>query len=144
MQPRDRRDGREHVHEKPLQILPPRQRDEARALMARAIAATRPGGRVVAAVSNNPQAAVTTYLADHGLELDLVVGRTDPAPKLLKPSPHLVNRAIHALGAAVDESALVGGSPSDIPQATKPASRRSTTPTSRIGRAPSQLPERHS
>ncbi|MGH8175659.1 MAG: class I SAM-dependent methyltransferase [Steroidobacter sp.] len=34
-------------------ILPPRQRDEARALMARAIAATKPGGRIIAAVSNN-------------------------------------------------------------------------------------------
>lgn len=34
-------------------LLPPRQRDEARALMARAIAQTEPGGRVVAAVSNN-------------------------------------------------------------------------------------------
>lgn len=34
-------------------MLPPRQRDEARALMARAIEATQPGGRVVAAASNN-------------------------------------------------------------------------------------------
>lgn len=34
-------------------LLPPRQRAEARALMARAVAATQPGGRVVAAASNN-------------------------------------------------------------------------------------------
>jgi 16S rRNA (guanine1207-N2)-methyltransferase len=34
-------------------MLPPRQRDEARALMARAVAALKPGGRVLAAVSNN-------------------------------------------------------------------------------------------
>lgn len=34
-------------------VLPPRQRDEARALLARAIAATKPGGRVVACLSNN-------------------------------------------------------------------------------------------
>lgn len=34
-------------------LLPPRQRDEARALMARAIAACAPGGRVVACVANN-------------------------------------------------------------------------------------------
>jgi 16S rRNA (guanine1207-N2)-methyltransferase len=33
-------------------MLPPRQRDEARALMARAVAATREGGRIVASVSN--------------------------------------------------------------------------------------------
>ena len=34
-------------------MLPPRQRDEARALYARAIASTAPGGRVVACVANN-------------------------------------------------------------------------------------------
>jgi 16S rRNA (guanine1207-N2)-methyltransferase len=34
-------------------VLPPRQRDEARALFARAIAQTQPGGRVVACVTNN-------------------------------------------------------------------------------------------
>ncbi len=34
-------------------ILPPRQRDEARALMARALASLAPGGRVVACASNN-------------------------------------------------------------------------------------------
>ena len=33
-------------------MLPPRQREEARALMARAVAATRAGGRVVASVGN--------------------------------------------------------------------------------------------
>jgi 16S rRNA (guanine1207-N2)-methyltransferase len=36
-----------------VMLLPPRQRDEARALLARAIRATRPGGRVLACVSNN-------------------------------------------------------------------------------------------
>lgn len=34
-------------------VLPPRQRDEARALLARAIALTKPGGRVVACLGNN-------------------------------------------------------------------------------------------
>ncbi len=34
-------------------VLPPRQRDESRALMARAVASTRPGGIVVASASNN-------------------------------------------------------------------------------------------
>ena len=34
-------------------LLPPRQRDEARALMSRALSLTRPGGRVVACVENN-------------------------------------------------------------------------------------------
>ncbi len=34
-------------------VLPPRQRDEARALMSRAVAMTRPGGRVIACQSND-------------------------------------------------------------------------------------------
>ncbi len=34
-------------------LLPPRQRDEARASMARAVAATAPGGRVMACATNN-------------------------------------------------------------------------------------------
>lgn len=34
-------------------LLPPRQRDEARALLARAVALTQSGGRIVACISNN-------------------------------------------------------------------------------------------
>lgn len=34
-------------------VLPPRQRDEARALLARAVALTRPGGYVIASLGNN-------------------------------------------------------------------------------------------
>ncbi|MET0657215.1 MAG: class I SAM-dependent methyltransferase [Steroidobacteraceae bacterium] len=34
-------------------VLPPRQRDEARALLARAMTAVKPGGRVIACASNN-------------------------------------------------------------------------------------------
>lgn len=41
-------------HQYPLVLLlPPRQRDESRALMARALASCAPGGRVVACVANN-------------------------------------------------------------------------------------------
>lgn len=36
-----------------VMVLPPRQRDEARALLARAIDATEAGGRVICAMSNN-------------------------------------------------------------------------------------------
>jgi phosphoglycolate phosphatase len=78
------------------------------------ISAWRDAGRRVAAVSNNSQAAVTAYLAQRGLELDLIIGRTSSDPALLKPSPHLVTQAVHALGAATDESVFVGDSPSDI------------------------------
>ncbi len=34
-------------------VLPPRQRDEARSLLARALRATQPGGRILACISNN-------------------------------------------------------------------------------------------
>lgn len=34
-------------------LLPPRQRDEARALLARAVGLTQPGGRILACMSNN-------------------------------------------------------------------------------------------
>jgi 16S rRNA (guanine1207-N2)-methyltransferase len=36
-----------------VMMLPPRQRDEARALLARAIRSTEPGGRILACASNN-------------------------------------------------------------------------------------------
>ena len=34
-------------------VLPPRQRDEARSLLAQAVRATQPGGRILACISNN-------------------------------------------------------------------------------------------
>lgn len=47
-------DGDDAERRYPLVLmLPPRQRDEARALMARALARTAPGGRVVACMSND-------------------------------------------------------------------------------------------
>jgi phosphoglycolate phosphatase len=79
-----------------------------------AISAWRRAGRAVAVVSNNSSAAVETYLAAHGIEVDIVVARTSPDPALLKPSPYLVTKAIRALGAEPDTCALVGDSPSDI------------------------------
>jgi len=46
----DERDERRHAL---VLVLPPRQRDEARALFARALARCAPGGRVVACLPNN-------------------------------------------------------------------------------------------
>lgn len=56
-------------------VLPPRQRDEARALMARAVAATRPGGRVVASLSNNEGAR------SGEADLAQLVGEVETIPK---------------------------------------------------------------
>jgi phosphoglycolate phosphatase len=78
------------------------------------ISAWRHAGRAVAVVSNNSAAAVETYLAGHGIDVDRVVARTSPDASLLKPSPYLVTSAIRALGAEPEACALVGDSPSDI------------------------------
>jgi HAD superfamily hydrolase (TIGR01509 family) len=73
-------------------------------------------GRRVAIISNNSQTAVETYLQAQGLaaHVDVIVGRTDPDPHLLKPHPHLVLRALDALGGDPARSSFVGDSTSDV------------------------------
>jgi phosphoglycolate phosphatase len=78
------------------------------------ISAWRQAGRAVAVVSNNSSAAVETYLATHGIEVDRVVARASPDVSLLKPSPYLVTMAMRALSAEPEACALVGDSLSDI------------------------------
>jgi HAD superfamily hydrolase (TIGR01509 family) len=75
--------------------------------------------RRVAIISNNSQAAVETYLRAHHLaeHVDVIVGRTDPDPRLLKPHPHLVLRALDVLGGDPTMSSFVGDSTSDIQSA---------------------------
>lgn len=79
-----------------------------------AIAAWRRGKRLAAIVSNNSAAAVTTYLAAHSIDVDLVVARTSPDPTLLKPSPHLVISTLRALNRVSDACVFLGDSVSDI------------------------------
>jgi HAD superfamily hydrolase (TIGR01509 family) len=80
------------------------------------IVACRRTRRRVAVISNNSQAAVQRYLAAHRLveHVDVIVGRVEPDPRLLKPHPHLVTRALDALGSNPATCALVGDSISDI------------------------------
>jgi len=61
-------------------------------------------------------AAVAAYLSAHGIDADVVMGRTSPDPSLLKPSPHLVVEAMQALEADPHREAfvLVGDSVSDV------------------------------
>lgn len=72
--------------------------------------------RTVAVVSNNSTPAVEAYLTAHDLitYVDLVVGRADSNPALLKPHPHLIVQAVHALGANPATCTLIGDSTSDI------------------------------
>jgi len=80
------------------------------------LAACRESGRTAAVVSNNSERAVQTYLTRHGLDdrTGLVFARTSHDPALLKPSPHLIEKAVHALNADPAATALVGDSITDI------------------------------
>jgi HAD superfamily hydrolase (TIGR01549 family) len=78
------------------------------------IRAWRDAGRTLAIVSNNSADAVRTYLNAHGIDVDAVIARTDSDPALLKPSPHLVSRAIDTLRGAPSAAALLGDSTNDI------------------------------
>jgi HAD superfamily hydrolase (TIGR01549 family) len=89
-------------------------------------------GRRIAAVSNNSRQAVTRYLTTSGLArfFDVIVGRSDAYPDLLKPHPHLITQAIKELGAEPSNCVLIGDSLSDIEGARNAGSSASATPTS--------------
>jgi phosphoglycolate phosphatase len=80
------------------------------------VTACRESGRSIAVVSNNSERAVNSYLSQHGLDdrIDLVVARTSHDAALLKPSPHLIEKALTALGAEPGACAFVGDSTTDI------------------------------
>jgi phosphoglycolate phosphatase-like HAD superfamily hydrolase len=73
-------------------------------------------GAKLAIVSNNAQKAVVAYLADNGLlaSIDNVSARSAPNPVLMKPNPYLVSKAVNALSAEPESSALVGDQVSDV------------------------------
>jgi phosphoglycolate phosphatase len=73
-------------------------------------------GRQLAIVSNNSRTAVETYLDLYNLrhQVDYVAARTSADASLLKPSPHLVSRAVSALTAQSTRATLVGDSATDI------------------------------
>lgn len=80
-----------------------------------ALQAFRDTGRSVTIVSNNSQAAVTAFLADHDLA-ELVTGvcsRQHSEPELLKPNPFLLRRAIVERDAHESNAVMVGDSLSD-------------------------------
>lgn len=95
-----------------------------------AIAALVHSGFTVTIVSNNSAAAVDGYVDRNGLggQVTGIVARTFSDPKLLKPSPHLVELAVRARGVAAGACVLIGDSVSDV-QAAR------TTGTASIGYA---------
>jgi HAD superfamily hydrolase (TIGR01662 family) len=80
------------------------------------VTSCRESGRSVSVVSNNSERAVNTYLAQHGLDdrIDLVVARTSHDAALLKPNPHLIEKALEILSAEPTACAFVGDSTTDI------------------------------
>ena len=80
------------------------------------VTSCRESGRSVSVVSNNSERAVNSYLAQHGLDdrIDLVVARTSHDAALLKPNPHLIEKALDALKAEPAACAFVGDSTTDI------------------------------
>jgi phosphoglycolate phosphatase-like HAD superfamily hydrolase len=86
---------------------------------AELITAARQSGRSVAIVSNNSGQAVAAYLKRHHLAgyVSAVIGRDDPDPAHMKPSPYRVRQAVEMLQATPAECALVGDSVSDVPAA---------------------------
>ena len=83
---------------------------------AELITTARRSGRSVTIVSNNSGLAVVAYLNDHRLAryVSAVIGRDDPDPAHMKPSPYRVRQAVQMLQAAPAECVLVGDSVSDV------------------------------
>lgn len=73
-------------------------------------------GAKLAIISNNAQTAVVAYLSYNGLlaSIDNVSARSVPDPALMKPNPYLVTKAVNALNAERESSALVGDQVSDV------------------------------
>lgn len=80
------------------------------------LAACRDAGRQLAIVSNNTGASVRAYLDRIGLA-DLVqhIEARDPSdPALMKPSPHLIERAAQALAVPPSQCTLIGDQTTDV------------------------------
>ena len=81
-----------------------------------AVSSARRRGQAVAVVSNNSPDAIMKYLAAHELDsfVQFVFGRAYAEPKLMKPNPDVVVRAINALGIRPELAVLVGDTVTDV------------------------------
>ena len=80
------------------------------------IATATQTGRTVTVVTNNSGAAVAAYLARHHLDqyVTKIVGRDDPDPALMKPSPYQVRYAVGLLQAEPAECVFIGDTVTDV------------------------------
>jgi HAD superfamily hydrolase (TIGR01549 family) len=78
-------------------------------------AASRRGQRV-SIVSNNSSLAIEKYLLAHQLDshVQSVFGRAYAQPKLMKPNPDVVMRAVGSLGVRPEAAVLVGDTVTDV------------------------------
>ena len=67
-------------------------------------------------MTNNSGAAVAAYLARHHLAgyVGKIVGRDDPDPALMKPSPYRVRIAVGSPGAEPEECVFIGDTVTDV------------------------------
>jgi HAD superfamily hydrolase (TIGR01509 family) len=80
------------------------------------LAACRDAGRQLAIVSNNTGTSVRAYLDRVGLAglVQHVEARDPSDPALMKPSPHLIERAAQALAVASSACTLIGDQTTDV------------------------------
>jgi beta-phosphoglucomutase-like phosphatase (HAD superfamily) len=79
------------------------------------VTATRTG-RTVTIVTNNSAAAVDAYLGKHHLAglVEKIVGRDDPDPARMKPSPYRVRIAVGSLQAEPEDCVFIGDTTTDV------------------------------
>jgi hypothetical protein len=67
-------------------------------------------------VTNNSEAAVAAYLVQHHLDAHVgkIIGRDDPDPALMKPSPYRVRIAVGSLRAEPGDRVFIGGTVTDV------------------------------
>jgi HAD superfamily hydrolase (TIGR01549 family) len=75
----------------------------------------------LAIVSNNSEPAIRRYLELHDLHryIYAITGRPAGRPELMKPSPHLLLKAIDALAVSPADTVLIGDSTTDMEAATR-------------------------
>jgi phosphoglycolate phosphatase len=79
------------------------------------ITATRTG-RTVTVVTNNSTAAASAYLTRQHLDsyVGKILGRDDPDPARMKPSPYRVRIAVGDLGAEPEDCVFIGDTTTDV------------------------------
>lgn len=80
-----------------------------------ALRACREAGHRIGIVSNNDEAAIRAFMARSGMpDVELVIGRADGRPDLMKPHPWSLREALARLECAPAEAIFIGDSDTDI------------------------------